>query len=148
MTDARGQDPFSSYIEHQMEMIVLLACGEKMTTLGGATGLGSNLADVQSQEFNNLVNYDCKRIANSMTRCAVRKCVKKLFPGKDLLCKFAFVEQDNTTAEQYIALAKQLKEMGVAVDISKLKELTGLALIADDQADVWQPINKDLSENE
>ena len=50
-----------------------------MTTLGGATGLGSNLAEVQSQEFADLVSYDCKRIANTFTRCAVAKCVKKMF---------------------------------------------------------------------
>lgn len=51
LTDARGQDPFSAYVEHQQEVIVLLALGEKMTTLGGAAGLGSNLAEIQSQEF-------------------------------------------------------------------------------------------------
>lgn len=139
LTDARGQDPFSSYVDHQMEMIVLLACGEKLTTLGGATGLGSNLADVQSQEFNNLVNYDCKRIANSMTRCAVHKCVKKLFPGKQPLCKFAFVEDDNVTPEKYLEFANTLKNMGVTIDIQKLKEMTGLSFISDEQSSVWQP---------
>lgn len=46
LTDARGQDPFSAYVEHQQEVIVLLALGEKMTTLGGAAGLGSNLAEI------------------------------------------------------------------------------------------------------
>ena len=79
LTAARGQDPFSEYCSHQMETIVLLALGEKMTTLGGAAGLGSNLAEVQSQEFADLVSYDCKRIANTFTRCAVAKCVKKMF---------------------------------------------------------------------
>lgn len=128
-----------------MEMIVLLACGEKMTTLGGSTGLGSNLADIQSQEFNNLVSYDCKRIANSMTRCAVRKCVKKMFPGKDLLCKFTFVEDDNVLPEKYIELARSLKDMGVTIDIAKLKELTGLSFISDEQSDIWQPADRNLN---
>lgn len=145
LTDARGQDPFSAYVDHQMEMIVLLACGEKMTTLGGSTGLGSNLADIQSQEFNNLVSYDCKRIANSMTRCAVRKCVKKMFPGKDLLCKFEFIEDDNVLPEKYIELARSLKDMGVTIDIAKLKELTGLSFISDEQSDIWQPADRNLN---
>ena len=48
LTAARGQDPFSEYCSHQMETIVLLALGEKLTTLGGSTGLGSNLAEIQS----------------------------------------------------------------------------------------------------
>ena len=87
LTDARGQDPFSTFVEHQQEVIVLLALGEKLTTLGGSTGLGSNLADVQSREFDNLVNYDCKRIANVFTRCAVKKCVEHL-GQEDVLCRF------------------------------------------------------------
>ena len=48
LTAARGQDPFSAYCDHQAETIVLLALGEKLTTLGGPTGLGSNLAEIQS----------------------------------------------------------------------------------------------------
>ena len=88
LTAARGQDPFSAYCDHQLETICLLALGEKLTILGGATGLGSNLADIQSQEFADLVSYDCKRIANSMTRCAVSKCVKKLFGDVDVKCRF------------------------------------------------------------
>ena len=120
-----------------MDMIVLLACGEKLTTLGGATGLGSNLADIQSQEFNNLVNYDCKRISNAMTRCAVAKCVKKMFNTDDVKCRFSFVEDDNVTPEKYIELATSLKNMGVTIDIAKLKEMTGLSFIADEQSSVW-----------
>ena len=122
-----------------MDMIVLLACGEKMTTLGGPTGLGSNLADVQTQEFNNLVNYDCKRIANAMTRCAVAKCVRNALGTDEVLCRFAFIEEDNVTPEKYIELATSLKNMGVTIDIAKLKEITGLAFISDEQSSVWQP---------
>ena len=139
LTDARGQDPFTSYIDHQLEMIVLLACGEKMTTLGGATGLGSDVATQQNEQFQKLISYDCKRIANSMTHCAVKKCVEKLFPGKDLLCRFDFIEEDNVTPEEYLNMATTLKNMGIAIDVKKLKELTKLSFISDDVKDVWMP---------
>ena len=139
LTEARGQDPFSEYVNHQMEMIVLLACGEKLTTLGGTTGLGSNLADVQTQEFNNLINYDCKRISNAMTRCAVAKCVRNALGTDEVMCRFVFTEEDNVTPEKYIELANSLKNMGVTIDIAKLKEITGLAFISDEQSSVWQP---------
>lgn len=138
LTAARGQDPFSAYCEHQMETIVLLALGEKMTTLGGSAGLGSNLAEIQSQEFNDLVTYDAKRIANTMTRCAVRKCAKHL-GFKDTLCRFEFIEKDNTDPSKYLEMAKQIKDMGVKIDIQKLKELTNLTFIADDQESLWTP---------
>lgn len=139
MTDARGQDPFSSYVEHQMEMIVLLACGEKMTTLGGAAGLGSNLAEIQSQEFQNLVNHDAKRISNTMTRCAVKKCVEAMFPGKEQLCRFEFVEQDDITPKEYLEMATSLHSLGVSIDVAELKKATGLQFIRDDVSDVWTP---------
>lgn len=145
LTDARGQDPFSEYVNHQMEMIVLLACGEKMTTLGGSTGLGSNLADVQTQEFNNLVSYDCKRISNALTRCAVAKCVRRMFNTDEIKCRFSFVEDDNVLPEKYIELARSLKDMGVTIDIAKLKELTGLSFISDEQSDIWQPADRNLN---
>ena len=146
ITDARGQDPFSSYVNHQMEMIVLLACGEKLTTLGGSTGLGSNLADIQSKEFDNLVSYDCKRISNAMTRCAVRKCVNAMFPNQDVKCKFSFIEEDRTTPEKYLELAEKLKNMGVTIDIQNLKKITGLSFISDEQSSVWQPNPTTLEE--
>ena len=141
LTAARGQDPFSAYCEHQMETIVLLALGEKMTTLGGSAGLGSNLAEIQSQEFSDLVSYDCKRIANTMTRCTVAKCLKHL-GFKEQLCRFEFVEQDNVDPIKYLEMAKQVKDMGIKVDVQKLKEITNLPFISEEEADLWTPERK------
>lgn len=56
MDSARGQDPFSEYIRHQMDNISILATGGTLMTLGGPTGLGSDLARVQEDSFNQLVN--------------------------------------------------------------------------------------------
>lgn len=56
LTAARGQDPFSSYVRHQMEMVCLIALGGSLNTIGGSTGLGSNLAEVQDNAFQSLVN--------------------------------------------------------------------------------------------
>ena len=143
LSDARGQDPFSEYVNHQMDMIVLLACGEKMTTLGGPTGLGSNLADVQSQEFNNLVNYDCKRISNAMTRCAVAKCVRKMFNTDEVKCRFSFIEDEHISIKEYLEYATTLQQLGGTIDLQKLKELTKFDILADDVKDVWKPTIKD-----
>ena len=143
LSEARGQDPFSEYVNHQMDMIVLLACGEKMTTLGGPTGLGSNLADVQTQEFNNLVNYDCKRISNAMTRCAVAKCVRKMFNTDEVKCRFSFVEDENISIKEYLEYVTTLQRLGGTIDLQKLKALTKFDILADDVKDVWKPTIKD-----
>lgn len=53
---ARGQDPFTEYIQHQMEMVCILALGGTLLAMPGSTGLGSDLARVQQESFNSIVN--------------------------------------------------------------------------------------------
>ena len=143
LTEARSQDPFSEYIQHQMEMIVMLALGQKMTSLGEATGLGSNLADVQKSEFESLVSRDCLQIQNAMSRCAVKKVVNKILGQDEVLCKFEFVEKRDTNPQEYIDLALKLRDLGASIDVAKLKDITGLEFIKDTVADVWTPAKGD-----
>ena len=137
LDSARGQDPFTSYIQHQMEMISILATGGTLMTIGGSTGLGSDLARVQQESFNSLVNQDCRRLANAMTDSVVSKVVQKLFPGKGLLCRFDFVEDDEYSAQDYLDMALKLNQLGVKLDSAKLKEATKLAFIQD--VEEWSP---------
>lgn len=134
---ARGQDPFTSYIEHQMAMISILATGGTLATIGGSSGLGSNVADVQNDQFQSLVTYDCKRIANTLSEVAVAKVCN--FLGQEQLCRFDYIEEEKTSASEYIAMAAELKSLGCKIDIQKLKELTKLDFISNDEADLWQP---------
>lgn len=80
-----------------------------------------------------------------MTRCAVSKCVKKVYgENAQVKCRFTFVEQDDTTPEKYIELAERCKNLGISIDISKLRDLTGLQFISDEQKDVWTPTNDEV----
>lgn len=147
MTAARGQDPFSAFCQHQMEMIAILATGGSLSTIGGATGLGSNLADVQNDQFQQLISYDCKRIQNAMSDVAVRKAVYEILNENKILCRFEFVEDDDTTAEQYLEMASKLSAIGVPLNLTELKKLTNLSFIQDgnpnDSSDIWTPTKED-----
>lgn len=122
-----------------MEQFSILATGGTLATLGGSSGLGSNLADVQNQQFQSLVNYDCKRIQNSL-QVVVDKCVQRKFGvGAKSLVRFEFVEADETSAREYLELAKMCKDLGVGVDIQKLRSLTGLEFIKENEKDLWTP---------
>lgn len=70
----------------------------------------------------------------------VEKCVKKVY-GNDAEVKvrFEFVEQNETTPDEYLELAKKAKELGLKVDVQKLKELTNLDFISEEEQDLWQP---------
>lgn len=116
-----------------MEMISILATGGTLMTIGGSTGLGSDLARVQQESFNSIVNQDCKRISNAVSESIVTKCVKQLFGDRaETLCRFTFVEDDEYTAGDYLDMAKKLNDLGVKIDSAKLKELTKLQFIADE----------------
>lgn len=144
LTAARGQDPFSSYVRHQMEMVCLIALGGSLNTIGGSTGLGSNLADVQDNAFQSLVNQDCKKISNAMSETVVRRCAQQLGYSK-VACRFEFVETDEFEAKDYIELAEKLHNMGVRIDASKLKQLTKLDFI-DDGDTTWTPGGEETKE--
>lgn len=144
LTAARGQDPFSSYVRHQMEMVCLIALGGSLNTIGGSTGLGSNLADVQDNAFQSLVNQDCKKIANAMSEIVVRRCAEQLGYSK-VACRFEFVETDEFEAKDYVELAEKLHSMGVKIDGKRLKELTKLDFI-DDGETTWTPGGEETKE--
>ena len=147
LTEGRGQDCFSQFIQHQMEMISILATGGTLMTIGGSTGLGSDLARVQQDSFNSIINLDCKRISNAITNSIVRKCVKKFFNTDDLKIRFDFIEQDDTTADEYLTLAERCRNMGLTIDVGELKKLTKLSFISDEVKDVWSP-EKTVEESE
>ena len=96
-----------------------------MNTLGGATGLGSNLADKQDEQFQSLINLDAKKIANTLNEVAVEKVCREIL-GQPRMCRFQFIEQDDTTADEYLELALKAKQLGAAIDIGKLKDMTKL----------------------
>lgn len=141
LNGARGQDPFSEYIDHQMAMISILATGGTLATIGGSSGLGSNTAEIQNTQFQSLVTNDCKRISNALTECAVAKVCD--FLGQEQLCRFTYVEDEDITPQQYIEMARAMKELGATIDLAKLKDLTKLDFISidakKDEAQVWQP---------
>lgn len=139
LTEARGQDPFSLYIQHQMEQFSILATGGTLATLGGGTGLGSNLADVQNDQFQSLVNYDCKRIQNAM-QIVVDKCVRSVYgENADVLVRFEFIETSDVKPKEYLEMAKQCKDLGLKIDIQKLKKVTNLDFISEEEQTMWQP---------
>ena len=112
-------------------------------TIGGSTGLGSDLARVQQESFNSIVNQDCKRISNAMTNSVIKKCVAQLFgEGTKPLVRFTFVEDDEFSANDYLDMALKLNTLGVKLDPVKLKEMTKLQFI-DDSEQEWTPEKPD-----
>ena len=80
-----------------------------------------------------------------MSASIVSKCVKRLFgESAKQLCRFTFVEDDEHTANDYLDMAAQLKDLGVKIDNSKLKEVTKLNFIDDTDVE-WKPDEESTS---
>ena len=121
LTEARGQDPFSEYVKHQTEQIVLLACGSTLGTLAGPTGLGSGLAESQENTFESLVDYDCKRIANAINDSAIIK-IARANCWEKTLCKFDFIKESDNS-EEILDLAVKAKQLGLTINPEKLQKI-------------------------
>lgn len=116
LTEARTDEPFNEFVKHQEEVICIMAIGGSLNTLGGSTGLGSNLADKQDEQFQSLINNDGKKIQNTINSVAINKVLKGLGFNKTL-CRFQFTEQDDTTPQEYLELAKQARDLGATIDL-------------------------------
>lgn len=120
-----------------MEMISILATGGTLMTIGGSTGLGSDLARVQLESFNSIVNQDCRRISNAISNSVIVKICKKFNLG-DVKCRFTFVEDDEYTADDYLEMALKLNQLGIRINPTELKRITNLSFI-DDSEKEWTP---------
>lgn len=152
LVSARGQDPFSNFCSHQSEIISILATGGTLLTIGGSTGLGSELAKVQKEQFDQLVTNDCKKVQNALNGCLMPKIAEHL--GQELLCRFQFTEDEDINVAEYISYAKELKSMGIPIDIDKFKKLTKLEFIAtnapteESSSELWQPVEQEEASTE
>lgn len=136
MNGSRGQDPFSAYIQHQMELVAILATGGTLATLGGGTGLGSNLADVQNDQFQSLVNADCQTIANAINDAVVSRICGMM--GEEQRCRFEFVDRDETTPSEYLDMAIKASQAGLRIDPAEFKRATGISWVQDGATE-WTP---------
>lgn len=143
LDSSRGQDPFTSFVNHQMEMIAILSTGGTLSTIGGSTGLGSNLADVQNKQFQSLITLDCRKIANAMSHVAIPKILLHLGQTRQL-CRFDFTEQDDITPQEYMSMAQQAHSMGIPIDVDEFRRVTGLSFIKSSSEGeiVWTPSMK------
>lgn len=139
LTAARGQDPFSEFLKHQTETIVLLATGNTLGTLPGSSGLGSNVAEIQNDQFNQLITADCKQIQNTINACVLPKIMKHFGLGEQL-CKFEYVQDENVSVKETLEAAKIVKDLGGKINFEELKKLTKLQFIEIDET--WQPDTK------
>lgn len=83
---------------------------------------------------------DIRKIEKAMTHVAVFTAKKLGIADPDVKFKF---DTDEDATKDVLETAKQLKDLGIAVDLGKLKTLVKYDLFAESESEVWQPDGKD-----
>ena len=124
---ARGQDPFSAYIEHQEKQIVLMATGGTLTSLAQAD-TGSLAGGAQMDVWEQIVARDGVVAAAALNRGLFLPFLRQAFPGAAPLAHFELGREKKPTATEAAELAGKLRAAGYRVDQSQLEEATGCKL--------------------
>lgn len=126
--DSTNGQSIQDFLEYMSKQIVLASTGGTLTSLAQATGLGSNLADVQQDVFKTIVRHDAYKIGDLINRGIAKKLLSWKFPGKPHLVYFDLSNESKESPEKYLADAVSAKNAGLAIDLTQLEELTGYKL--------------------
>lgn len=127
---SRGTDPFSTFVDHQERLVVLLSTGGTLTSLAMAD-TGSLAGGAQMKVWREIVSRDATLIAAAVNRSMVRPFLEAAFPGRPVCVDFAFETSEPPTALETAQVAATLKSAGYTVDQSELEEKVGLKLERD-----------------
>lgn len=139
--DPGNAQAIQDFLEWMSKQIVLASTGGTLTSLAQATGLGSNIADVQNDVFKTIVRHDAYKIGDLMNRGIAKQLLDWQFPGKPHLVYFDLADEAKQNPEKYLADAVSAKNAGLSIDLNQLQELTGYKLTKDEtqkeEANVW-----------
>lgn len=150
--DPNNAQAIQDFLEYMSKQIVLASTGGTLTSLAQATGLGSNIADVQQDVFKTIVRHDAYKIGDLINRGIAKKLLNARFPGKPHLVYFDLTSETKQTPEKYLADALTAKNAGLAIDLNQLEDMTGYKLtkIEEPKPDtsIWDVPNKTVEKPE
>ena len=128
-SEARGVNPFKEFLQHQQELIVLMATGGMLTSLTGATGIGQGASDAHEKTWRTIVRRDAGLIASVLNRTVTDALLDRAFPGKPHLARCEVETRAAPTPAEIFDCAGKAVVAGYRVEKSELEERTGYRLI-------------------
>ena len=107
---------------HQIKRYIL---GQTLTTEASATGLGSNLADVQLETFMLHVRYDAILLSDSLTEEVVEPHKRYNFPHHTNVRYRYVIDTESPNAQLKMEAMQRLFQMGMPIRGEDLRELVG-----------------------
>lgn len=127
MGQSRSQDPFSAFVRHQDERVVLLATGGTLTSLAAAD-TGALAGGAQMDVWREIVARDAATVERAIVRSLVAPFLSRRFPGRPACVAFSFDRSRKPTATEAAQTAATLRTAGWRVDRAELEAATGFTL--------------------
>ena len=139
--ETRGVNPFVDFLKHQQELLVLMATGGTLTSLVGATGMGSGVSDAQSASYKAIIRRDAQIISAAFNKTVVARLMRHYYPGRPILASFAITGESAPTPAEVFELAGKARAAGYRIAQADLEESTGSTLEVDNSGTMLaQPI--------
>ena len=131
--DARGVNPFSEYLRHQQELVVLMATGGLLTTLA-ESGSGTLAGNAHLETWRQVVRKDARIVGEAIQAQLIAPWLRRKFPDRPVCSVFDFDAEPAPTASEVLDDAVKARQAGYEIDAKELSEKTGYTLKAAPQA--------------
>ena len=132
-TEARGTDPFTSYLDHQQKLVVLMATGGLATSLEAISGLNSNVGAAHESTWREVWRRDAVVIADSLNISPTRTLLNRNFPGQAHLAYFEFDTEPARGPASIFEDATKARTSGFTIQQEQLEKKTGYTLVPYEQ---------------
>ena len=119
---ARGQDPFTPFVEHQEKLVVLLCTGGTLTSLAGGA---------QMDVWREIVRKDAAIISSALNRQLIRPFLESAFPGHPVVASFELGGETEPTPAEVFEMGAKARSAGFTIVQDELEEATGYSLEKD-----------------
>ncbi len=133
--EARGVNPFSEYLRHQQELVVLMATGGLLTTLA-ESGSGTLAGNAHLETWRQVVRKDARIVGEAIQAQLVAPWLRRKFPDRPVCSVFDFDAEPAPTASEVLDDAVKARQAGYEIDAKELSEKTGYTLKAAPQTPV------------
>jgi len=126
--EARGVNPFRTYLKALDEALVLAATGGKLSVLS-EPGVGQQAGYVHWQVWREIIQAEAMLISEVMQRQFDAPLLARQFPGQPALAYFELCAKEETDVAAVVQQAATLAKAGYRVDPGQLSEKTGYRLV-------------------
>jgi len=127
------QNVLHSFFGHKMKRYIL---GQTLSSEADATGLGSGVADAHLATLADIVTWDARSLAETITTDILRPIQLWNFPGSEgVYLKFKF-DTESPQAQQKLEAYRAAWEMGAKIKAEDIYQIIGASRPSEDDPDV------------